>query len=218
MEGLRRNDSDTAIIALIAMNRFLLPSYDPWLLARKAKSIYDVNTKGNITIYLPDSPARSMGCTIQVCSNPPGRPHTNDIKHQFCVKNASGDHCSRLDSLPTRLNTTEWHGASPVQLSALKLLIDANEIGLTDHKDPVFKDFLDSAGLISIQVPSDQWIVEARTMESFVWASMQVVIGDYAIGPSARNSALANATVKPETNGDKILCGSMKMRKAGGFV
>jgi hypothetical protein len=116
------------------------------------------------------------------------------------------------------LKITEWQGATPVQLSALELLIYANNIGLKDHLEPVMRDFLGPNGFLTVQVPSNQWIIEARAMESFVWASMQVVIADYAIGISARNPDLASATIKPETDGDKMLCGSMKMRKAGGFV
>ncbi|KAF1921407.1 hypothetical protein BDU57DRAFT_535081 [Ampelomyces quisqualis] len=49
---------------------------------------------------------------------------------------------------------------------------------------------------------------------------MQVMIADDAIGPGVRQvaSALINATETPGTAGDKALCNSIKVRKAGGFV
>jgi hypothetical protein len=112
----------------------------------------------------------------------------------------------------------EWQRASPVQLSALRLLSDALAIGFDSHTDLVASQYVRSQGLVADQIPSDQWIIEARAAESFVWATMQVIMADYAIGPGARQYSLINATMKPETDGDRILCKSFKMRKAGGFV
>jgi hypothetical protein len=77
---------------------------------------------------------------------------------------------------------------------------------------------VDRYRVVRTQVPSDQWITEVQRWEAFVWASSQVAITDYAIDPSIRDPGVEGYVVGPETIGDKELCGSMKMRKAGGFV
>jgi hypothetical protein len=77
---------------------------------------------------------------------------------------------------------------------------------------------VDSNRIVRGPIPSDQWITEVQRWEAFVWASSQVAIADYAIGPSIRDPGVVNNVIRPETTGDKELCGSMKMRKAGGFV
>jgi hypothetical protein len=55
-------------------------------------------------------------------------------------------------------------------------------------------------------------------MESFVWASTQVLMSDYAIGPGLRSPDVSDYVIPPSDSGDKQLCKSQKMRKAGGFV
>jgi hypothetical protein len=55
-------------------------------------------------------------------------------------------------------------------------------------------------------------------MESFVWASTQALVKDYAIGPGLRTPDVSDWVIKPTGDGDKQLCRSQKMRKAGGFV
>ncbi|KAF1953256.1 hypothetical protein CC80DRAFT_518396 [Byssothecium circinans] len=195
LEGMRRKDADLTLIALTGAVTYTKPVYDPWFLALTTMTLYDVikqtNKQINSTVYIPDSPVRAMGCIVQ---------------HQFCIKTDSSLHCSALDSLPRGIPSKGWERASSVQLSALELLIVSNkEIGLGYTYN-------------AVQVHPDQWIIEARAMESFVWASLQVSIADYAIGPSVRSSDLADYIVKPTTAGDKQLCGSQKMRIAGGFV
>jgi hypothetical protein len=77
---------------------------------------------------------------------------------------------------------------------------------------------IQAGGLIAMQIRADQWIAEARAMEAFVWASSQVYVTDYAIGPGVRSPELVDYVVQPTTPGDRQLCGSQKMRKAAGFV
>ena len=134
------------------------------------------------------------------------------------MKTASGDQCTELAGRPQNvLNITNWQGASSVQLSTLKLLDKSIWIGFDTQRRTVADEYAPQ-GIVSSQIPSDQWIIEARAAESFAWAAMQVSIGDYAIGPGVRHRDLLNATQKPETSGDQLLCNSVKMRKAGGFV
>lgn len=98
------------------------------------------------------------------------------------------------------------------------MLVETFIIGFESHRHSVAQDYVQRSGFVSARIPSDQWIIEARAAESLVWASMQVMIADYAIGPGVRHPALVNATQTPETTGDKALCNSIKVRKAGGFV
>jgi hypothetical protein len=150
-----------------------------------------------------------------------GRPCTNTdrTKHQFCINTGSGQDCSKPDSLPSSVTAKSWPRASPVQLSAIRLLVEANYgIGLAQNTEVLASKAVQAGGLIAIQVPEDQWIAEARAMESFVWASSQVYVSDYAIGPGVRSPELTDYVTQPVTSGDKQLCGSQKMRKAAGFV
>jgi hypothetical protein len=73
-------------------------------------------------------------------------------------------------------------------------------------------------GIVRAQIPPDQWISEVQRWEAIVWASSQVTISDYVIGPNLRDPGIAEYVISPETSGDQELCGSFKMRKAGGFV
>jgi hypothetical protein len=90
-------------------------------------------------------------------------------------------------------------------------------VGLV-QTDRVLAQNLIQKGIVTDQVPTDQWITEARAMESSVWAALQVSLVDYAIGLRVRSAELADYVVYPITSGDKELCGAQRMRKAGGFV
>jgi hypothetical protein len=97
-----------------------------------------------------------------------------------------------------------------VESSQMSNLVNVNEVKVGEEVQP--------DGVITTKIPPDQWITEVEGMESFVWASLQVSIADYAIGVSVRSPDLAEYVVKPTSVGDKELCASQKMRKAGGFV
>jgi hypothetical protein len=43
-------------------------------------------------------------------------------------------------------------------------------------------------------------------------------MADYSIGPALRVADAARYVIKPETEGEKAICGVQKMRKMGGFV
>jgi hypothetical protein len=73
-------------------------------------------------------------------------------------------------------------------------------------------------GFISSTVPKDQWTIEVRAMEAFLWSTMQILVADYAIGPSVRLPALSRYIVAPQTPGEKQLCASQRMRKTGRIV
>jgi hypothetical protein len=143
---------------------------------------------------------------------------TTDIKkHQFCINTGSGRDCSKLDSLSMVMPSEEWFGskASPVQIAAMQLLVEANiGIGMAQNLDVLAMNKVQSGGFGYTPIPDDQWIAEVKAMEAFVWASSQVYAAEYALGPGVRTPELADFVVP----GDKQLCASQKMRKAGGFV
>jgi hypothetical protein len=73
-------------------------------------------------------------------------------------------------------------------------------------------------GVVTSQLNPDQWVKEVESMDSFVWAALQSLVADYAIGPSVRTAEMADYVLAPESPGDKQLCRMQRMRKAGGFV
>jgi hypothetical protein len=218
---MRRDDADVAVIFNSNTIKYTKPVDDPWFLARQTVIWVDLTTGSNITLYMAETPRKAMGCTIQVCLKKTYTSLTmaNTIKHQLCIKTAHGDECSKLDSLPVNVTLKDWPRASPVQLSALQLVVEANQnIGLTHTNTVRLAEKVRSDGVVVSQVPPDQWISEVQGMESFVWASTQVLMSDYAIGPGLRTPDVSDYVIPPAESGDKQLCKSQKMRKAGGFV
>jgi hypothetical protein len=140
------------------------------------------------------------------------------LKHQFCIRTDSGHRCSELDSLPRSVTSKDWEDASAVQLLAVQLLVNSSLFYGLVQTTGVRAQSMVGTGLITVQMPADQWIVEARAMESSVWAALQISLADYAIGPIVRHPEIADYIWKATTPGEKRLCGSQKMRKAGGFV
>jgi hypothetical protein len=117
------------------------------------------------------------------------------------------------------ISPEDWKGASSLQLSALQLVTFASQlINLGNIETVQAQTMVDRSRIVRAHIPSDQWITEVQAWEAFVWASSQVAITDYAIGPSIRYPGVIGNVIPPETIGDKELCRSMKMRKAGGFV
>jgi hypothetical protein len=113
----------------------------------------------------------------------------------------------------------DWEGASPVQIAALQLMINAHHIVMMHQANYVrASKFMLEDGNIASQIPSTQWIKEVEGFDSFMWASLQTLVADYAIGPSVRTAELQEYIIKPKTLGEKYLCGAQKMRKPGGFV
>ena len=141
------------------------------------------------------------------------------MQHQYCIKTVSGDQCSKLDSRPLIMTSQDWPKASSLQLSLLQLLVDSSKaMGFSRASQVLASKSVLTGGTVSVQIPPDQWITEARAMEAAVWAAMQITLADYAVGPSVRDPDVADYVIKPETPGYKQLCTTQKMRKAGGFV
>ena len=217
---MRRDDADVAIMFLTAAVIYTHPVYDPWFHAQKKMIKLDTVASTNVTLYIPASPATAMGCTIQVrCEARASYADTDKPQHQFCIKMSFGDHCSKMDSLPVNITSSDWVDASAVQLSALQLLVEANQMmSLVNNHEVSAASHLGNEGVVVDQIPPNQWVIEVRAMESFVWAALQVYLADYAIGPGVRSPESADYIIAPATQDDKQLCTSQKMRKAGESV
>ncbi|KAH3977344.1 hypothetical protein HBH68_230830 [Parastagonospora nodorum] len=209
MDGMRPDEADVYVLVLGNPITYMQPVYDPWFLATVPAPKFEYATNKTTTFYVPDSLVRAMGCTVQ---------------HQYCMDTKSGQQCSVLDGIPAygiQANDTQkgLETASPLQLSALQLLMLSNRMtDASDYSQVLASRMVRRDGYVAGQIPSDQWITEAKGMESFVWATLQIAIADYAIGPSLRSPDIAGNVTVPTTPEEKKLCGTQKMRKAGGFV
>lgn len=114
----------------------------------------------------------------------------------------------------------DYPGASDIQLAAMQLLVRSSLLfDLSDAGLDVLKATEMAGGTGFIQsLPDDQWVQELIGWESFVWASLQIAISDYAIGPTVRDPAAGQFLRNETTNGERELCQVQRMKKAGGFV
>lgn len=67
-------------------------------------------------------------------------------------------------------------------------------------------------------LPDDQWKIEAQAQESRVWAVVQTLLADYAIGAQVTEPNAHGYVNPPSTAAEKHLCHSMRMKKTGGFA
>ncbi|KAJ4360713.1 uncharacterized protein N0V89_001280 [Didymosphaeria variabile] len=67
-------------------------------------------------------------------------------------------------------------------------------------------------------VSDDQWKIEAISQDSKVWAVLQILLADYAIGAQATEPHAYEYVDKPATAAEQSLCHAMRMKKSGGFA
>lgn len=200
-----RTDADVELI-MVSKNsvEFISPVEDLMFTAHKNFSRMEAATYTNVTIYLADNPITGVSCAQQ---------------YQFCIASKSGDICSSLDGLPANTTALNLTSASDIQFAALELLLEANaQSHIGSNRAVRLSSKLEPRGILNTPVPDDQWITEIQGWESFVWASLQTRVTDYAIGPQVREEDSAKYTLKPDSDGFKQLCMVQRMRKAGGFV
>lgn len=128
-----------------------------------------------------------------------------------------GDTCTGLGPL----SENAWQDAFPEASDVQKLIIQ-----LLGHAS-VFMDFgnfltLNASYTISrgarSALPDNQWRVEAISQESKVWAIIQILLADYAIGAQTTDPHAYDYIDKPATAAEKSVCHAMRMRKSGGFA
>jgi ATP/maltotriose-dependent transcriptional regulator MalT len=73
-----------------------------------------------------------------------------------------------------------------------------------------------------MELASDRWTEELAAWESRIWASLQIAVTDYAIGPRVREPLVTLGTLRYETGdldaGERQLCQVQRMNITGGFV
>lgn len=219
--GLRPDNADLSLVSMLSSVSYTKPVHDPWFLALKEFQSYDQTARKSHTMFIPEIPGKVMACTLQVSSYLDHHSYSrvNISQDQYCIKTPSGNQCSDLNSRPLNITSKDFPTATPLQLSVLQLLVESSKaMGFSRTSEVLAAKQVQSDGSISVQLPPDQWITEAKWMESFVWASLQITLSDFAVGPSVRDPDVVKYVIKPTSTGDKQLCGMQKMRKAGGFV
>ena len=58
---------------------------------------------------------------------------------------------------------------------------------------------------------------EVLAWEKYIWASLQIMLSDYAVGYVNIDPTI-QATRKNLTTGEQQLCGAQRMMKSGGFA
>lgn len=206
LASMNRTDADVAL-NVIWLNdvRYSRTNDDPMFSAHVNKN--STISEGTSTpVYAADNPAGVFGCAIQ---------------YQFCIaRRAKYELCTALDRLPSNISKEIWPDASDIQLVILQLMRDAS---LEMHVSTgAMYDYTQAGEQLQTgplpYVPNDQWKTEVIGWEALAWAGIQVRLSDYALGPQVRDPNNDIFTEWPVTPAEKHMCGSMKMRKAGGFV
>lgn len=116
--------------------------------------------------------------------------------------------------------TDIWPEANDVQHLSLSLVKDAfslvnNAWGPKARLTLVGEEM--SKGMVTA-LPDNQWEKEVFAWETYVWAGLQILLSDYAVGPKSRDPAAGNYTDSPSTAAEKQMCGAIVMKKSGGFA
>lgn len=80
------------------------------------------------------------------------------------------------------------------------------------------QDLAGAAASKILSLPDDQWIQEILGWEKYIWASLQTMVSDYAIGYGAQAPAAQKYVRTVLTPGERELRGVQRMIKSGGFV
>lgn len=139
------------------------------------------------------------------------------LQYQFCIaQQGKDDSCTELAGLPLQLTHEEFPAASDVQLAALELLRTTSTLKNIINVAHIQANDVVRGGYVS-HLPNDQWKNEAISWVSTVWAGVQTMLTDYAVGPKERDPLADDYIDPPSNQSDKTLCKSVRMRKPGGF-
>lgn len=155
------------------------------------------------TYYTADAPGTMLGCTEQ---------------YQFCLGTNTNDSCTSLGGRIFDANEINFPGATEKQLAIISLLSIAATFSTVMPRRYKVEDEMSTLGGFVNDLPNDQWVREVQGWTSVAWAAHQIIIAEYAIGPSVRERNAKQVTRAPANQGEKDLCGMQKMRKPGGFV
>ncbi|KAJ4291860.1 hypothetical protein N0V90_009756 [Kalmusia sp. IMI 367209] len=204
LPGLRSNDSDF-VLAMVSMNaiRYRHPVNDPFF---SAHELVMLNRSGTTALetYYSDRPLSVMGCQQQ---------------YQFCLAQRSGpDVCSALTGLPYSISQADFPHASGVQIAGVQTLVTASQIFDVQLASAKLRaSDLNYGGMIP-SLPDDQWVQEITYWEQIVWASLQAIVSDYAVGYGVQEPSIEPYVKRNLTSGEEELCRAQRRVKPGGFM
>ncbi|KAJ4305538.1 hypothetical protein N0V90_001069 [Kalmusia sp. IMI 367209] len=146
-----------------------------------------------------------------------------EVRNGGAFANVTFSHSSadELASLPGTVKSENFPGASDIQLAAVQLLVTSSfQYDTATAAAVVFQaqDLAERSGGQILELPDDQWIQEILGWEKYIWASMQTMVSDYAIGYGAQTPLVQSYVRTNLTQGERQLCGVQRMVKSGGFV
>ncbi|CAO2656658.1 Nn.00g054610.m01.CDS01 [Neocucurbitaria sp. VM-36] len=198
---LRREDGDTGL-KTIGLNgiKYLKPVNDALFSAHKPftaiATIGETREIRNITTYSHDDPLKAIGCLQQE------------------------DFCTNLIALPANVTETNFPEANALQKAVIQLLVNTSYS--FDSANPTSEFLTKAMALPPSQnvVPKledGMWWIELIAWERSVWASIQIAVADWAIGPTVRDGGATNWT-QPSTDAERQLCHMQRMRVSGNIV
>lgn len=199
------------------------PIDDPLYSAHKEVKKIDAANGKPFSQYLADHPIKGVGCTQHV-SQPfkiMWRRMLTIAQLQYChARDGQEDRCTPFEGVPYHtFRDFDFPEANSVQRAVLQLIVKAVWLHATVNVMPCKVTTMMSRGDFDIpSVPNGFWKQEVLGWEQKVWAAMQIQVSQYASGPKFGDPFKDNVFLRPETEGDKALCGAQNMRKSGGFV
>ncbi|KAI4631716.1 uncharacterized protein J4E87_002422 [Alternaria ethzedia] len=182
------------------------PVDDPLYSAHKEVKKIDAANDKPFSQYLADHPIKGVGCTQHL---------------QYChARDGQEDWCTPFEGVPYHtFRDFDFPEANSVQRAVLQVIVKAVWLHATVNIMSCKVTTMMSRGDFDIpSVPNGFWKQEVLGWEQEVWAAMQIQVSQHASGPQFGDPFKDDVFLKPETEGEKALCGAQKMRKSGGFV
>lgn len=147
----------------------------------------------------------------------------NSIQHQFCfARKGAEEFCTDLTFLPDAVNSTNFPGASDLQIAGLQLILDASSsyttYGAALKGLNAGTKYAGSNGFVTKDFPTDQWVTEVVGWEKYIWSTVQAYVADYAMGYGSRIPEINEYIAKDLTKGERELCSVQRMLKPSGMM
>lgn len=142
------------------------------------------------------------------------------IKYQACLTlDPTNETCTPLQSLPFKFTGTGTAlEINSTQYTLLRVLQNA----VVQHSYAALSALaIDALAVNDVigSLPNDQWVRELSRWVSIGLSHLQIGISDYAVGLAVRDPSTAGEYERPpREEGQRRLCGMVRMRKPGGFT
>jgi hypothetical protein len=127
-----------------------------------------------------------------------------------------------VNEVPDSDSPTSFPDPDKVQDLILRKLIDASlQYGISSAVNLNIETLQITGGTLKgfyVNPGKDSWIEEAQEWEKQVWAALQVLISDVAIGVIDRPVFIGDNKYRAIPDEVKTLCGAQKMRISGNVV